>query len=116
MHKRILVMNSTQRLNQRRKRLFKKNPYCVHCGVKMILPEEIGYINQSNNRRKLKSYPDNLCTIDHIFSKVHPLKISGELKKGKTIICCSKCNNRKGNEDVQKLGIEEIRKRASHAN
>jgi len=108
-----------QRLKRKRTRMFNKNPYCPFCEVKMILPEEIGYItNPCTGRKNLKSNPSNLCTIEHLISRIHPEGLTDERHKyGKIIICCMKCNNDRNKEMEKSLPIEELHRRSQrHGN
>jgi len=99
-------MGDGQRLKRRRARLFKENPYCIYCGVEMILPEDA-------NVKKRDAPPDNLCTSEHFFSALHPRKINKKGIRGKVIICCHKCNIERGNYWAQQLGLKELHKRAN---
>ena len=93
-----------KRQQKRRKRLFNENPYCHICNVKMILP------NGKNSNLK------NLCTLEHICSRLNPARtekwVSKERYIGKTTILCKKCNNDKGNREYNNLPIEELWRRS----
>jgi hypothetical protein len=96
-----------------RTRLYKKNPICPFCGVKMILPEDIGFIKTMDNQQALKENPDNLCTIEHIYSRFNPKRknpnIIGERRR---MICCKKCNMARGRQEEICLGVAGLKKHA----
>lgn len=83
-------MGINQRKRNRRTALYKQNPYCPFCGIKMILPEEIGF-RIVNNKKILNDTPANMCTIEHTQHKGSDLKGL----PNSNIICCKKCNNEK---------------------
>jgi hypothetical protein len=93
------------KLSNLRKRLYNQNPNCPFCGIKMILPEDV--------ELKTKTYPDNLCTIEHIYSKFNPLRqtpnTNGERRR---IVCCKKCNMIRGREEELSLGVEGLQRHA----
>lgn len=83
-----MKMGSNKRKQGRRTRLFYLNNKCIYCGVDMVLPESLEYI-EVRGRKLLKEEPDNMCTIEHTQHR------GSDLKGGysTTIICCKKCNN-----------------------
>ncbi len=71
----------------KRKRLFELDPHCHYCGCEVIwfdLKEGV--------------QPDNAATIDHFYSKSHPLykKVPQEY-----YLACRKCNNERGKIDQE---------------
>ncbi len=99
------MARSGGRYKRRRTRLFNENPHCPFCGVLMVLPESL-----PDYGPRIKVFPDNLCTIEHLFSKLNPEKP----KQGKTMICCKKCNEDRARAEESKLSIEEKQQRANH--
>lgn len=83
----------------RRIKLFKENPLCPFCGVKMVLPEDTG-----QEPRFMKNPPDNLCTIEHLYTRYNPKRFENRTEEPFTIICCRKCNMIRGKEEELKHG------------
>jgi hypothetical protein len=79
------------------------NPYCPRCGVKMILPEDL-----PNYGPKLKVIPDNMCTLEHVHSRLNPLR---GVPFPNTILC-AKCNHEEGRKDELTAGINELHRRS----
>ena len=91
---------------QFRRERYDKNPFCPQCGVKMILPEDLPKRKKNSNMPAY--YPDNMCTYEHIHSKLNE-------NRGKVSCCnkvlCNKCNHEFGEIEYCNLGIEAIRER-----
>ena|SRR5579859_5848124 len=101
--------------HKRKKRFVKKhylvNPYCVQCGVKMILPEDL----PKNKGGIIKYFPPNTCTYEHKFIRLHPERKDRVEKKN--YILCKSCNEKNGNEQcLELIGIEGMRERAQMHN
>lgn len=103
-----------ERLKRRRTQLFKQNPFCPECDVKMVLPEEVGYVIERNGGRKnLKENPDNLCVLTRKYKKFESERQDNLTKEIRWTICCHKCNHKNSIEVENKiLTIEEKRKRS----
>lgn len=82
--------NATKERQKVRARLYKENPNCPKCGVKMILPESLPW-----KARKSGVIPLNCCTFEHVYSKWSPYRFTII----KEAILCYKCNNAKGKQD-----------------
>lgn len=77
---------------KRRKRLFKENPFCVYCGIKTILLPNKG-------RRGKKWQPNNLATIEHIYTRFDPRRRTPNVNNERRhVLACYKCNHEKGQE------------------
>lgn len=101
-----------ERIKERRTKLYNENPFCPECDTKMILPEEIGFVVKNNGLKNLKYTPDNLCTLEHKYSKINPDR-KKPCKELRWSILCFKCNREKGLKDVKSiLTIEEERVRS----
>lgn len=75
----------------KRRAMFTKNKLCVFCGVEMILPEDVPF--HKTKKGWGKRQPPNMCTIEHLYSRLNPLRGQPELTEGaRVIICCRKCN------------------------
>ena len=87
----------TNRSTRGKKRLHKKQKVwrlwrfveiegkCEYCGTMMRMPET-GEIAS-------KDQPDNTATVDHLYSKGHPLR---NTKQQRLVLVCRKCNHDKG--------------------
>lgn len=106
------------RIKNQRKKLYEENPYCPFCEVKMILPEDVGFeeIRHTDGTitHNLKYVPDNLCTIEHLYTKFDPNRTTKNTSNEKRrIICCRKCNMARGRQAELQVGIEELRRRST---
>ena len=82
--------------------MYLKNPYCPSCGVKMILPEDLPKDNSGN----LVYEPDNMCTYEHVCSRLEGSKRKYNRKSN--IILCKKCNAKLGAEKEAKLSKYDL--------
>jgi len=87
---------------KRRERLFNEHPYCHWCGVGLIQIEHIRH----------KSDPSNMATIDHRYGKLDPRRKDTQDPDAQSVLSCWGCNNRRGQEDADRLGVEELRRRS----
>lgn len=69
----------------------------------MVLPEDL-----PNYGPKMKYLPDNMCTFEHIHSRLNPLR---GVPFPNTILC-NKCNQEENNIDMLSVGIDELRERS----
>lgn len=72
------------------KKLMQKDSKCHWCNIETIKIK----ININENE-----LPDNFATIDHIFPKLHPLR----LFSSKTVLACHKCNQTRNRNFYFKL-------------
>jgi hypothetical protein len=75
-------------MNQYRKRklaLLAEDPHCFWCGV-----EVADYVPREYDSHR----PRHMATIDHIYSRVHPHRVSGG--RGKWVLACYPCNHTRG--------------------
>ncbi len=92
-----MAKSNSQRIKERRNKLFGKNPFCPDCKIKMILPEDVGFITLPDGNRKLKIIPKNLCTIEHKYTVNDPRRyLKNHNKEERWSILCVKCNNDRG--------------------
>lgn len=78
-------------IKKQRSRLWHIDPHCKNCGVLTILPEHLPDECFKNEKRsKLKIVPKNMATIQHSYSKLHPLRHAGE--HNTHALWCWKCN------------------------
>ena len=95
------IIEKRMKLVNLRKRLYEENPNCPECGCHMIMSEDV----------TTKTQPDNMCTIDHTYGRLHP---EHGKKQQEFTIMCNKCNFLKGRDDEQAVGIEVLRERSSY--
>ena len=87
-------------VKKRRTNLWNRDPHCYYCGCLTILPDDVeGYKDKGH----IKVTPNNMATIEHLISRLHPLR--GKTK-GITTLACYKCNNEVNHEDMTNLGAD----------
>ena len=107
-------MGNSKRLQKRKEWLYEQNPYCPHCGIKMIFPKS-GF--------KCFDGVPNLVTIEHInnrydLEKRHKPQSEAEQlenlksRKGRTILLCRACNEGSANQQTKDLAKEELWQRS----
>ena len=67
-------------------RLLKNAKVCFWCKIPVV------YIS---DKPKGYTFPNNMATIDHVFGKLHP----GRLTDNKVVVSCHKCNKERGRLD-----------------
>ncbi len=100
---------------RRRAKLFYENPFCPDCGVKMILPDDIPKVTSKHEKGQLgnlKYFPDNLCTIEHLFTKFEPNK--RKANREMVTILCKKCNEIHGRKSELKAGIDVLHEKSGN--
>ena len=99
-------MGKSARIKRLIVRLHGINPYCIRCGVKMILPNALpGY-----GGGKIKYFPDNTCTYEHRFTR---FEMEDRLaNQTMNSILCLKCNQELARKEEKRVSIEELRKRS----
>lgn len=102
----FMTKNYIKKGKAKRDKLYYQNPYCPRCGVEMILPKDI----PKNKKGYLKYEPDNLCTLEHKYTRFEEKRGS---KKNSNGILCKKCNREVAAEkEINMLSIEERRRRS----
>ncbi len=87
------------RLAKQRIKLWNENPNCYYCGCLTVL------VTDRNGGKAL----DNEATIEHLYSRINPLRYTPNLNHEKRrVLSCYKCNNNKSKEE-QKNNIHLIR-------
>jgi len=89
-----------------RDRLWKVDPHCRQCGVLTILPQDI--VKGRDRFGKLRHYPDNMATIDHLRSRYDLKRRIHDRNERRYILLCIKCNNKREKEETSKLKIEKL--------
>ncbi|KKN79629.1 hypothetical protein LCGC14_0338330 [marine sediment metagenome] len=95
-------MMADKQKQKRRKRLFEAHPYCHWCGAEVDNSPFVSHQPPS---------PD-AATIDHRYGKLDPRRRSTLDPDAMSVLSCWECNNRRGQEDADKLGIKELRRRS----
>lgn len=93
-------------LKKIRDRLWKACPFCVYCGMITILPQNI--VKGRDKFGKLRYYPDNMTTIDHLRSRYDPKRQIHDRNERRYILSCLKCNNERGKEETKKIKIKKL--------
>jgi 5-methylcytosine-specific restriction endonuclease McrA len=77
-------MSKDKKAIRTRKKLWRKDKKCFYCGVITMEPPK--------NFDFKSDPPDNMATVDHVYSKKDIRRL---LKNGKKelVLCCYKCNN-----------------------
>lgn len=99
-------MNTTRiarsaRIARLKKKLFEKtNGHCEYCHQQMIWWHP----------QKGIPIPDNACTIDHLYFKLHPLRRTSNFQKGnqrerRLFLVCFKCNQKKCREENKSVPL-----------
>lgn len=104
-----------KRLTKQLMAKWKDNPYCQRCGVLTILPQDVpGKINTHTGVKQIKKTPDNMATIQHIYDKLHPLRLV-DTNDARHLLWCNKCNsedakqlNKRNNNPTMKKNITAI--------
>lgn len=95
-------MSLSKNKKKRRERLFQEHPYCHWCGIEVIKHAHTPH----------RPDPPNVATIDHRYGKLDPRRRDTQDPDAQSVLSCWECNNRRGQEDADKLGIEELRRRS----
>ncbi|HDY66603.1 hypothetical protein LCGC14_1350540 [marine sediment metagenome] len=87
------------------------NPWCVRCGVLMILFKDLP---RNRNGNIAKILPDNMCTYEHRFTRYEMVdRLANKIENG---IVCNKCNNELNRIEELKMPIEELHRRSGQEN
>ena len=97
-------MSTNKRKQKRLRNLWQRNPHCAWCGCKTRLIHQKG-----------GALPGDAATLDHIRSKLDPLRRAGG-RIGKpweeNVLACYGCNHERGRQEYLALPIEEQRRRS----
>lgn len=92
-----------------RARMWRANPHCYWCGVETVLIE--GHHGQQK--------PSNMATIDHLYSRLHPLRHTQPRRGGggerRLVLACDECNQRRARAEEQRLSMDEKHRRSGRA-
>ena len=99
----------TTNIKKVRDRLFTNDPHCRKCGVLTISPETVP---------NPACPPDNMATLEHIFSRYHPIRYSDDYlrmkAKDRRTLLCYRCNQNNAKEE-QEFICESIRQELKEA-
>ncbi len=108
-----MTKSKHERKKARRKQLYEQNPFCPDCNVKMVLPEDVGFFTHKNGLRSILDNPDNLCTLEHKYSRLNPKRKEPVNNEVRWFILCTKCNNKRSKIDHETfLTKEELHERS----
>lgn len=93
------------RFKKMRKKFWESDPHCMRCGVPTILPEHLPCKIDTKNGFKIKETPSNMATIQHRYSKKHPLRRDKESMRTEQryYLWCFKCNQQYNKDYENKL-------------
>ena len=74
----------SKRLRARRERRWIEDPRCQDCGVETIPPELVK-----------KGQRSRMATLEHLDSRLNPMRGSGGVNEIRTTILCYKCNQKR---------------------
>jgi hypothetical protein len=95
-------LKKQRKLKKQRTKMFAENPHCYWCGKELVLWE--------GDSGKM---PDNGATIDHLYSRLHPLRLkkTGDLRR---VLSCRWCNNERSREETKVLYNDKHRKKSGN--
>lgn len=105
-------MANDKRLQRQRFRLWQQDPRCYYCRVITILPESLSLPRARNGG--LKVYPNNLATLEHLRSRLHPKRLEPNptYTEQRHVLACRKCNQETCRRDELLAGIDELRRKS----
>lgn len=73
--------------------MWQKNPHCERCGIVTVLAASLpNKTVHQDGHFTLDEYPDNMATIQHRYSKTHPLRNQPGNGERRRFLWCHKCN------------------------
>lgn len=84
-------------MNRKRKRrqiLFDRDPHCHWCGVLTV------WYSQPTKHEEM---PNNAATLDHLYSRFNPERITPIDNVERTVLACLECNRRRSVEEEAKI-------------
>jgi hypothetical protein len=100
------MSESGEKIRRLRARLFHlQHGLCFWCGTPMRLLVIVG--------GKCKEHPNDMCTIDHLEPRWHPMrgKFDGQLRK---VAACYKCNNERDRQQLMLIPQELLNEAAGN--
>ncbi len=88
-----------------KEKLWHENPHCHWCGVLTVL-------DCRREWRKPASPPENLATLDHLFSRYHIERWKRFNGQRKRVLSCLKCNHERARQEDLSMSREELIKRS----
>lgn len=86
-------------LRDLRIRLMEQHPFCYWCKQQVY-----EHPDTKRNLNKGERYPDNMATIDHLYSRFNPEKRYQVYKDHEDkVLACYACNTKRSEEEVKKL-------------
>lgn len=99
-------LSSNERKRVKRNRLFEQqNGHCYYCNCDCILPP----LHEPGIKRLR---PDNEATIEHLRSRLDPLRQTYEPGTKRQVMACYKCNHTRAAVEVNTLRAWELQERA----
>lgn len=92
--------------------LHHSDPHCHWCGVETITPKAITkryeIYKLPAKERKKELYPPNMATVDHLYSRLNPVRAYYKRTKRDipVVLSCAQCNHERGVEEHRHLTKE----------
>ncbi len=100
---------------QREKLFHAQGRRCYYCHVEMRNDwDTFTYIAQ-NGQRKVdpnKQLPENMATLEHLDSRLSPLRGTFPPNVRRHVVACRMCNNRRGIQEQAQLSMEDLHERS----
>lgn len=102
-------MGNNARKRRRLVLLWLRDSRCYWCGIETAL-----YIAAASGTGTQRHAPDapEKATIDHLHSKLSGKRYEVHDWTELTVLACYECNHRRGKEEQQAVGIEELHRRS----
>lgn len=67
---------------------------CYWCGALCLLPEDAGYYRSDKKKQPNSRLSGKAATIDHLYSRLHPLRSRKGIRK-RLVMACNTCNHKR---------------------
>ena len=90
---------------QKKEKLYAKDPFCFWCRRSLSI---YGILLSG------QPHPEDMATLDHLRSRLNPERRNGLDYPGQIqiVLSCPGCNKARSDKEQEKLGIDELRRRA----
>jgi hypothetical protein len=97
----MTISSSEKRRRSRIKCYHEQGGKCYWCGNPMLLDFD------HDTCTKTRHFPDNLCTLDHLFDRFH-LQRQVMTEDKRHVAACKKCNEERGRQRVAERPKEDL--------
>lgn len=93
-------------IKELRGQLMDKHPFCYWCGGKVKSYPEF----YNNEMKKGFKWPEDMATIDHLFSRWEPEKrYQAYLKSEDKVLACFRCNSERARKENKKFKVKNYK-------